>query len=88
MLLEDIIPDLISQLKKIEQLATDIPQLVKKKLTQEYLTELINSLINLKDELSHMDTETFINLGIWLQIEQNVIRNFQVPNISDVIRKK
>ena len=86
--LKDIIPDLISQLKKIEQIATDIPQFLEKKLSQPYMTGLINSLIALKNELSQIDTKNFIIAGIGHELSQNLIQNFQVPIVSDLIRKE
>ena len=90
-ILENIVPDLISQIEKMEQIATEIPQASTEKIAirrQRYLSRLTNLLVELKENLSRIDTETFINFGIWLQIEQNLIRNFQVPNVSDLIRKE
>ncbi len=88
---EEIIPELISYIKKIEQIASDIPQFPEKKMARGqryYLESLMNSLAALKEKLSHMDTENFIETSIWYQSEQNLIQNFQVPNISALIREE
>ena len=88
---EEIIPELISYIKKIEQIASDIPQFPEKKMARRqryYLDSLMNSLVALKEKLSHMDTENFIETGISYQIKQNLIWNFQVPNVSDLIKKE
>ena len=89
--LKEIIPDLISQIEKMEQIAADVPKLSEKKIAQRqryYLDSLINLLTDLKWELSLRDTADFIFTSIWEQIEQNLIRNFQVPNVSDLITEE
>ena len=45
-----------------------------------------NSLSELKKKLHQTNAENSIVAGISYQIEQNLIRNFQVPNVSDLIR--
>ncbi len=87
--LKDIIPELTSQIKKIEQLATDIPLFLDQKMAkrrQRYLERLTNSLAELKEELHQTKAENFIVAGIGYELSQNLIQNFQVPNVSDLIR--
>ena len=81
--LDETISDLISQIQKIEQIATDTPQPPSKK-RRAYLDRLTNSLTELKDVLHQAEAEDFIVAGIRYEIRQNLIRNFQVPNISDL----
>ena len=81
--LDETISDLISQIQKIEQIATDIPQPPSKR-GQTYLDRLTNSLTELKKGLHQAEAEDFIVAGIEYEIRQNLIRNFQVPNISDL----
>ena len=92
--LKDIIPDLTSQIEKIEQIAADIPWFPEKKMTdrkerkQKYLEILTNSLAELKEELHQTKAEDFIIAGIGYELSQNLIQNFQVPIVSDLIRKE
>lgn len=81
--LDETISDLISQIQKIEQIATDIPQSLSKR-EQAYLDSLTNSLTELQGKLHQTNAEDFIVDGIVSEIRQNLIRNFQVPNISDL----
>jgi len=85
---EDTISDLISQMENIEKIAADIPQfLSSKKMTERrqiYLNNLTNSLVKLKEKLHQTNAEKFIVAGIEYEIRQNLIRNFQVPNFSDL----
>jgi ABC-type cobalamin/Fe3+-siderophores transport system ATPase subunit len=87
--LEDIIPDLISQMEQMEQIAAEIPQGSTKKRAerrQRYLDRLTNSLIEVKKELHQTKAKNFIVAGIGHELSQNLIQNFQVPNVSDLIR--
>ena len=92
--LEDIIPDLTSQIKKIEQIAVDMPWLSKTKIgerkeaDQKYLEMLTNSFAEMKEKLPQTNAEDFINIGIKYEILQNLIQNFQVPIASDLIKKE
>ncbi len=89
--LEDIIPDLISQMKQMEQIAAEIPQgSIKKRAErrQRDLHRLTNSLIKVKKELRRTNAEDFIAAGIGYEISQNLIQNFQVSGVSDLIRKE
>ncbi len=92
--LEDIIPDLTSQIEKIEQIAVDMPWLSKtkigerKKTDQKYLEMLTNSFAEMKKKLPQINAENFINIGIKYEILQNLIQNFQVPIVSDLIKKE
>ncbi len=45
---------------------------------------LTNSLTELNEKLHETNAEDFIVAGIEYEIRQNLIRNFQVPNISDL----
>ena len=93
-ILEDIIPDLISQIEKIEQIAADIPWFPEKKMTereerkQRYLERLTKLLAELKEKFHQTKAEDFIIAGIGYELSQNLIQNFQVPIVSDLKRKK
>ena len=89
--LKDIIPELTSQIEKIEQIATDIPQFPDQKTAgrrQRYLERLTNSLAELKEELHQTKAENFIVAGIGYELSQNLIQNFQVPIVSDLMREE
>ena len=47
-----------------------------------------NLLSELKKKLHQTNAENSIFAGISYQIKQNLIRNFQVPNVSDLIREE
>ncbi len=93
-ILEDIIPDLTSQIEKIEQIAVDMPWLPKTKIgerketDQKYLEILTNSFAEMKEKLPQTNAKDFINIGIEYEILQNLIQNFQVPIVSDLIREE
>ncbi len=95
-ILEDIIPDLTSQIEKIEQIAVGMPWLPKTKIgemketDQKYLEILTNSFaeIHLKEKLPQTNAEDFINIGIKYEILHNLIQNFQVSIVSDLRRKE
>ena len=93
-ILEDIIPDLISHIEKIEQIAADIPWFPEKKMAereerkQRYLERLTKLLAELKEKLHQTKAEDFIIAGIGYELSQNLIQNFQVPIVSDLIKKK
>ncbi len=89
--LEDIIPDLISQMEEMEQIAAEIPQGFTKKRSerrQRDLDRLTNSLIKIKKELHQTKVENFLIAGIDYELSQNLIQNFQVPIVSDLIKKE
>ena len=89
--LEDIIPDLISQMEQMEQIAAEIPQGSTKKRAerrQRDLDRLTNSLIKVKKELHQTKAENFIVAGIGYELSQNLIQNFQVSIVSDLRRKE
>ena len=48
------------------------------------MDSLTNSLTELQGKLHQTNAEDFIVAGIEYEIRQNLIRNFQVPNISDL----
>lgn len=56
----------------------------KKKLTQGDLENVIDSLDMLKEALSNTDAKNFIAAGIRHKIRENLIQNFQVPQLSDL----
>ncbi len=90
-ILEDIIPDLISQMEQMEQIAAEIPQGSTKKRAerrQRDLDRLTNSLIKVKKELHQTKAENFIVAGIGYELSQNLIQNFQVSIVSDLRRKE
>ena len=94
-ILEVIIPGLISHIEKIERIAADIPRYFEKKRTEgipnylpKYLEILTNGLAELKETLQQTKAEDFIVDGIRYEISQNLIQNFQVPNVSDLIKKE
>ncbi len=93
-ILEDIIPDLTSQIEKIEQIAVDMPWLPKTKIgemketDQKYLEILTNSFAEMKEKLPQTNAEDFINIGIKYEILHNLIQNFQVSIVSDLRRKE
>ena len=89
--LENIIPDLISQMEEMEQIAAEIPQGSTKKRAerrQRDLDRLTNSLIKVKKELHQTKVENFLIAGIDYELSQNLIQNFQVPIVSDLRRKE
>ena len=89
--LEDIIPDLISQMEEMEQIAAEIPQGSTKKSAerrQRDLDRLTNSLIKVKKELHQTKAENFLIAGIDYELSQNLIQNFQVSIVSDLRRKE
>ncbi len=89
--LEDIIPDLISQMEQMEQIAAEIPQGSTKKSAerrQRDLDRLTNSLIKVKKELHQTKAENFLIAGIDYELSQNLIQNFQVSIVSDLRRKE
>ena len=80
--LEDIIPDLISQMEQMERIAAEIPQSPTKKRAerrQRDLHRLTNSLAELKDELHQKKAENFIVAGIGYELSQNLKQSDQ-PN--------
>ena len=93
---ENIILGLISQTEQMQQLAADIPQSFLK--TTDEQSRIGQPIINITDErsilasslaelnmkLHQTNAEDFIIAGIRYEIRQNLIRNFQVPNISDL----
>ncbi len=94
-ILEVIIPGLISHIEKIERIAADIPRYFEKKRAEgipnylpKYLEILTNGLAELKETLQQTKAEDFIVDGIRYEISQNLIQNFQVPNVSDLIKKE
>ncbi|MCE2436303.1 MAG: AAA family ATPase [Candidatus Latescibacteria bacterium] len=94
-ILEVIIPGLISHIEKIERIAADIPRYFEKKRTEgipnylpKYLEILTNGLAELKETLQQTKAEDFIVDGIRYELSQNLIQNFQVPNVSDLIKKE
>ena len=93
-ILEDIIPDLTSQIEKIEKIAVDMPWLPKtkigerKKTDQKYLEILTNAFAEMKEKLPQTNAENFSNIGIKYEISQNLIQNFQVPIVSDLMKKE
>ena len=89
--LEDIIPDLISQMEQMERIAAEIPQGPTKKRVerrQRDLHRLTNSLIKVKKELHQTKPENFLIAGIDYELSQNLIQNFQVSIVSDLRRKE
>ena len=89
--LADLIPDLISQMEEMEQIAAEIPQGSRKKSAerrQRDLDRLTNSLIKVKKELHQTKAENFLIAGIDYELSQNLIQNFQVPIVSDLRRKE
>lgn len=89
--LADLIPDLISQMEEMEQIAAELPQGSRKKSAerrQRDLDRLTNSLIKVKKELHQTKAENFLIAGIDYELSQNLIQNFQVPIVSDLRRKE
>ena len=88
---ENIIFALISQTEQMQQIAADIPQSFLKttdKRSRMDWDRLTTSLAELKEVLQQTNAEDFIVAGIEYEIRQNLIRNFQVPNISDLQREE
>jgi len=48
------------------------------------LDAIEQSLIELEEELGNMNAMEFIGSGIEYRIEENLIQNFQIPNLSDL----
>ena len=88
---ENIIFALISQMEQMQQIAADIPQSFLKttdKRSRIDWDRLTTSLAELQEQLHRTDAEGFIVAGIEYEIRQNLIRNFQVPNISALQREE
>ena len=83
--LDELIPALISQIKKIQDL---IDTTLKNTGHRRDLEDIKNFLSELKEKLHQTKAEDFIIAGIEYEIPQNLIQNFQVPNVSDLIRKE
>ena len=89
--LDETIPDLISQTEQMQQIAADIPISTNTTTVDRLgrrLPSLTDSLTELQEQLHRTDAEGFIVAGIEYEIRQNLIRNFQVPNISDLQREE
>ena len=89
--LDETIPDLISQTEQMQQISAYIPQSFLKTMDKSSRIDwerLTNSLAELKEQLYRADAEDFIVDGIVYEIRQNLIRNFQVPNISALQREE
>ena len=77
--------------KRVDYDLSDEPPSVrekKKKRTQGDLENVIDSLDMLKEALSHADAKKFIAAGIRHKIRENLIQNFQVPQLSDLRSKE
>lgn len=88
---ENIILALISQTEQMQQIAADIPRHISTKMADglgRRIRSLTDSLTELQAQLHRTDAEDFIVAGIVYEIRQNLIRNFQVPNISDLQREE
>lgn len=88
---ENIIFALISQTEQMQQIAADIPRHISKKMADglgRRLLRLTDSLTELQEQLQQTDAEGFIVAGIEYEIQQNLIRNFQVPNTSALQREE
>ena len=83
--LDELIPALISQIKKIQDL---VDTTLMNTGHRRDLEDIKNFLSELKEKLHQTKAENFIIAGIEYEIPQNLIQNFQVPNISDLIRKE
>ncbi len=81
--LDDLIPALISQTKKIQELVDTTLMNIGHRTDLE---DIKNFLSGLKEELHQTKAENFIVAGIGYELSQNLIQNFQVPNVSDLIR--
>ena len=95
--LEEIIPIFISQTKEMLNVASNIQishlnlaenqnRLSSWKTVEKQtdLNNIINSLSELKKTFDQTNVENFIAAGIQYKIRQNLIRNFQVPKLSDL----
>lgn len=81
--LDDLIPALISQTEKIQELVDTTLMNIGHRTDLE---DIKNFLSGLKEELHQTKAENFIVAGIGYELSQNLIQNFQVPNVSDLIR--
>lgn len=81
--LDDLIPALISQTEKIQEL---VDTTLMNTGHRADLEDIKNFLSGLKEELHQTKAENFIVAGIGHELSQNLIQNFQVPNVSDLIR--
>ena len=89
--LDETIPDLISQTEQMQQIAADIPISTNTTMIDRLgsrIRRLTDSLTELQEQLHRTDAEDFIVAGIEYEIHQNLIRNFQVPNISALQREE
>ncbi len=80
--LDDLIPALISQTEKIQKLVDTTLMNIGHRTDLE---DIKNFLSGLKEELHQTKAENFIVAGIGYELSQNLIQNFQVPNVSDLI---
>lgn len=80
--LDDLIPALISQTEKIQELVDTTLMNIGHRTDLE---DIKNFLSGLKEELHQTKAENFIVAGIGYELSQNLIQNFQVPNVSDLI---
>ncbi len=94
--LDKIIPDLAKMAKKMRAGFQDIRLSVKSRKMEEdegnvafppllfakYVDDIEHFLSSLETNLSDMDAKNFITSGIKYKIRENLIQNFQVPNLA------
>ena len=100
--LDEIIPDLVERVGNMWAMLPDIRLSIEslmqdknlKKLFQtdlfpaNYLNGIELSLGKLEEELVNINAKEFIIAGIEYKIRENLIENFQVPKLSDLIGKE
>ena len=64
--------------------ASDSIEYRSRKETKQIFSEIEFELEKLYETLSNTNAEEFINSGIEYEIEENLIENFQVPNLADL----
>ena len=94
--LDNIIHDLADRAKNMQTMIPDVrafissapekrePSLDSSSLKEEMLRRLEKYLKKLQVALSDADAEKFIVSGIEYKVEENLIQNFQVSNLSDL----
>ena len=83
--LDELIPALISQTEKIQEL---VDATLMNTGHRKDLEDIKNFLSELNEELHQTKTENFIVAGIGYELSENLIQNFQVSIVSDLIRKE
>ena len=86
---KELLHPLLDHAEKIRDIAQDIlnsPSASVSERLQNDLTSSVNKmehgLAELSDILSDQDLDRFISIGMKHQIEENLIQNFQIPNIE------